>query len=105
MHCIIIFTLSNGAEMVFFVIFKINYESEFPINYFNEILKNHAYGMRHTFDKSAEKAPRVKARKKHAANAPLSCVLSVVFDSISTKIVAFCVEIGAIELESNIVAI
>ena len=59
----------------------------------------------HTFDKSAEKAPRVKARKKHAANAPLSCVLSVVFDSISTKIVAFCVEIGAIELESNIVAI
>ena len=55
-----------------------------------------------SFDKSAENAPRVKARKKHAASAPLSWLLSVALD---TKNVVFCVEIGVTELETNIVVI
>ena len=55
-----------------------------------------------TFDKSAEKAPRVNARKKHAASAPDSWVLSVVVNSTLVKNETFCIEI---ELVSNIVVI
>ena len=44
----------------------------------------------------------MKARKKHAASAPLSWLLSVALD---TKNVVFGVEIDVTELESNIVVI